>query len=63
MPRGRPRKIKIEETGEEIEISNGDGEETPVQTEKEKLQALHKQLTDLGVNRISQLENLIAKAE
>jgi len=35
----------------------------PIQTEKEKLLALHKQLTDLGVNRISQLENLIAKAE
>ena len=37
--------------------------DAPVQTEKEKLQALHKQLTDLGVNRISQLENLIARAE
>ena len=32
-------------------------------SEKETLLALHKQLTDLGVNRISQLENLIARAE
>ena len=40
-----------------------DFQDTPVQTEKEKLQALHKQLTDLGVNRISQLENLISRAE
>ena len=32
-------------------------------SEKETLLALHKQLIDLGVNRISQLENLIARAE
>ena len=46
-----------------IEEEEEDFQDTPVQTEKEKLQALHKQLTDLGVNRISQLENLISRAE
>ena len=55
-----PKKPKIEEEEEEEEDFEV---HTPVQTEKEKLQALHKQLTDLGVNRISQLENLISRAE
>jgi len=53
-----PKKLKVKEEVEEKVATD-----TPVQTEKEKLQALHKQLTDLRVSRISQLENLIARAE
>ena len=56
-----PKKPKIEE--EEEEEEEEDFEDTPVQTEKEKLQALHQQLTDLGDNRIRQLENLLSRAE
>ena len=37
--------------------------ETPVVSEKVRLLALYKTLADLGVRSISDLENLIAKAE
>ena len=60
MPRGRPRKVQEVEEAEEIEEA-----EMPVRpmSEKQRLLALHKTLTDLKVNRMSELENLIAKAE
>jgi len=51
-----PKKLEIKEEVEPIVVA-------PIISEKEKLLALHKQLMDLGVNRISQLENLIARAE
>ena len=35
----------------------------PVISEKERLQILRKQLSDLRVNSVSDLDNLIAKAE
>ena len=50
-----PKKLEVKE---EVSIP-----ETRVQTEKEKLLALHKQLKDLKVNRLSELEGLIARAE
>ena len=57
MPKKKYRTIREPEEVSTPEIS------TPKVSEKERLLALHKVLTDLGVNRISQLENLIARAE
>ena len=51
-----PKKLEVKE---EIGIHT----DAPVQTEKESLLALHKQLKDLKVNRLSELEGLIARAE
>ena len=58
MKHNMPKKLEVNEV-DEVKSAVA----VPVISEKEKLQALHKQLTDLGVNRISQLENLIARAE
>ena len=65
MPRGRPRKIVIEEVSpEEIEIPVIiKPEETKSPTEKEKLQTLYQQLKDLKVNSIGDLEVMISRAE
>lgn len=51
------KKLKIQVEPEEV------SHETIEQSEKEMLQALRKQLADLRVNSISDLDNLIARAE
>jgi hypothetical protein len=51
MPRGK----KTTEESEDLSV-------TPI-SRKEELLALYKQLKDLGINSISDLENLIARAE
>lgn len=63
MPRGRPKKVQ-EEEGDEVVDEKGDEEECcePV-SEKERLLALRKQLTDLRVNSVSDLDGLISRAE
>ena len=68
MPRGRPKKnieqevftpeVLADETTIPITIA-----ETPKVSEKEHLLALYKELKDLGVYILSNLENRIARAE
>ena len=55
MPRVSKKELAEELHGEVDEIHN--------LTEKERLLILYKQLQDLGIRSISDLENLIAKAE
>lgn len=60
MPRGRPRKVIVNEEGvSEFDESESDGE----LTEKERLLELYETLKSLNIRSISDLENLIAKAE
>ena len=61
MARGRPRKIQEPEEAEEAEMKDEELEEKV--SEKEKLLALRKQLADLRVNSISDLDGLISRAE
>ena len=71
MPRGRPRKIvdssidsSLEETIEELpEEELIEEQPLSVFSEKQKLLALYQELKNLKVNRISELEGLIARAE
>ena len=68
MPRGRPKKnieqevftpeVLADETTIPITIA-----ETPKVSEKEHLLALYKELKDLGVYSLSNLENRIARSE
>ena len=58
MPRGRPKKKIIEKVIETL-----GGTDTPVVSEKVHLLALYKELKDLGVYSLSNLENRIARAE
>jgi len=54
-----PKKLEVKEGIEPIKPVVV----VPVISEKEKLLILHKQLKDLKVNRLSELEGLIARAE
>ena len=54
---------KLEVKSEEPQVAHGESGARPPITEKESLLLLYKQLQDLGVRSISDLENLIARAE
>ena len=60
MPRGRPKK-KLDEVFEEVSVQPTIASAAPSQ--KEYLLALYKELKDLGVYSLSNLENRIARAE
>uniref|UniRef100_A0A6M3JQY5 Uncharacterized protein n=1 Tax=viral metagenome TaxID=1070528 RepID=A0A6M3JQY5_9ZZZZ len=62
MARGRPKKIKVE-TAVSEPIPTQTPSEVKVKSEKENLLELYQRLKDLGINSISDLENLIARTE
>ena len=63
MPRGRPKKKVIESEVFAGEIAMPVPSITAPVSQKEHLLALYKELKDLGVYSLSNLENRIARAE
>lgn len=62
MPRGRPKK-KVEYIEPEVFADETTIPITVVKSEKDRLLALYKELQDLKVTSLSNLENRIARAE
>ena len=61
MPRGRPKKEIV--IADEPAVETAPTPITPTVSQKPRLLALYKELKDLGIYSLSNLENRIARAE